>query len=123
MQVRHASSLYGFESISIIVGGVVNQDQNLAEIIASNAASDVCRLALMIYVRLISTKYLVLPGALSLYRQCSSGSNEGSRIVSFMSQIHPYSELVTIRIIATVSQSGSLMTVFKMSKNIPVIRP
>ncbi len=41
MQIRHASNLYGFESLLITVGGVVNQDQNLAELFGSEAANDV----------------------------------------------------------------------------------
>ncbi|KJA25424.1 hypothetical protein HYPSUDRAFT_199591 [Hypholoma sublateritium FD-334 SS-4] len=38
--IRHGSSHHGFESLCIIAGGVINQDQNLAQLVGSDAAID-----------------------------------------------------------------------------------
>lgn len=47
MQLRQSSTMFGFETLFITVGGVVNQDQNLAQIGGTDATVDVSPLDLL----------------------------------------------------------------------------
>lgn len=58
--------MHGFETLCIAVGGVVNQDQALAEVFGSDATIDVGVLVL-IFIHFYSLAFTVLLGALLLF--------------------------------------------------------